>query len=261
MLNRIIQSSTIVTLLLAAVTLASDGAFAFTLIGAGKAVKGWAGNALELHVNPDNCPGEVDDLIDKAIAIWNEVPTLGILLKRGDDTRTTIDQALAGAASITPTVHCVTNMATVGLNPAVIPGVATGQQVDSQGHLNYGVLILNAEEGAAANVKTLNEELVVDVIAHEIGHILGLGHSSDTSALMYYDASKRKKASLAQDDVDGITYLYPRDELNGDNPFGGCAVIKGQRGRAAIDATLLALPAFLYLMTRFFQQRRRVRKA
>ncbi len=261
MFNRMTQLPVVVWLVAMTALMFSNGAFAFTLIGASKAVKGWAGTELELHINPDNCPDEVNDLMDKAINVWNEVPTFGILLRRGDDSTTTINEALAGTATTTPTVHCVTSMAAVGLNPAVIPGVATGQQVDSKGRLNYGVLILNAEEGAAANVKTLNEELVVDVIAHEIGHILGLGHSSDTSALMYYDASKRKKASLAQDDVDGITYLYPRDELTGDAVFGGCATIKGQRGRGTIDPTLVALPAFLYLLTRFFQQRRRMRKA
>lgn len=234
---------------------------AFTLIGTSKAVKGWATSELELHINPENCPDEVNDLMDKAIEVWNEVPSLGISLKRGDDSTTTISDALAGTATTSPTVHCVTDMAAVGLNPSVIPGVAMGQQLDSAGHLNYGVLILNAQEGASANVKTLNEELVVDVIAHEIGHILGLGHSSDTSALMYYDASKRKKASLAQDDVDGITYLYPRDELAGDAMFGGCAVIKGRSKSRGMDPTLMALPALLYFLTRLLEQRRRVRKA
>lgn len=233
----------------------------FTLLGASKAVKGWAGEELELHVNPENCPDAVNDLMDKAIAVWNEVPTVGIYLKRGDDATTTINEALAGTATTTPTVHCVTDMAALGLNPAVIPGVATGQQLDGNGRLNYGVLILNAQPGAPANVNTMNEDLVVDVIAHEIGHILGLGHSSDTSALMYYDASKRKKASLAQDDVDGITYLYPRDELAGDAMFGGCAVIKAGTTSRGMDPTLMALPALLYFLTRLLEQRRRVRKA
>jgi len=46
------------------------------------------------------------------------------------------------------------------------------------------------------------------VILHENGHVAGLGHSSDTSAVMYaYYGGPRR--DLHQDDVDGISFLYP----------------------------------------------------
>jgi hypothetical protein len=48
----------------------------------------------------------------------------------------------------------------------------------------------------------------IAVIAHEIGHALGLGHSEDQSALMYYRTVQLRQA-LGQDDIDGISYLYP----------------------------------------------------
>ena len=96
---------------------------------------------------------------------------------------------------------------------------------DGNGHLVAAALILNVQEGAAANINTFDSQLTVDVITHEIGHVLGLGHSADSNALMYFDASARKTPTLAQDDVDGITYLYTRDELGPDQMFGGCAVI------------------------------------
>lgn len=42
---------------------------------------------------------------------------------------------------------------------------------------------------------------------HEMGHLLGLGHSSDPDAVMfaYYSGVRRK---LNQNDVDGILALY-----------------------------------------------------
>lgn len=46
------------------------------------------------------------------------------------------------------------------------------------------------------------------VFTHENGHVVGLGHSSDPSALMYAYYSGAH-CGLAQDDIDGITYLYP----------------------------------------------------
>ena len=70
----------------------------------------------------------------------------------------------------------------------------------------------------------MDADVVKIVLAHEMGHLLGLGHSADTKALMYYDASAKTTLGLAKDDYDGITYLYPRDEIGKDKMF-GCAAI------------------------------------
>lgn len=46
------------------------------------------------------------------------------------------------------------------------------------------------------------------VILHENGHVAGLGHSADTGAVMYaYYGGVRRE--LHQDDIDGISFLYP----------------------------------------------------
>jgi peptidoglycan hydrolase-like protein with peptidoglycan-binding domain len=47
---------------------------------------------------------------------------------------------------------------------------------------------------------------LVTVALHELGHILGLGHSSDTSAVMY--AFYPQPNILQQDDINGIRSLY-----------------------------------------------------
>ncbi|XVF84880.1 hypothetical protein PTKIN_Ptkin17bG0074700 [Pterospermum kingtungense] len=47
------------------------------------------------------------------------------------------------------------------------------------------------------------------VAVHEIGHLLGLGHSSEEDAIMYPTISSRtKKVELANDDIQGIQSLY-----------------------------------------------------
>ena len=47
-------------------------------------------------------------------------------------------------------------------------------------------------------------------ILHELGHAAGLGHSAQTSALMYFQVSAgQNKRTLTQDDIDGIRAAYP----------------------------------------------------
>lgn len=54
----------------------------------------------------------------------------------------------------------------------------------------------------------------ITVAAHEFGHVAGLGHSRDISALMYggYQGARSQDGPiplLGQDDINGIVALYP----------------------------------------------------
>ncbi|XP_057443615.1 metalloendoproteinase 1-like [Lotus japonicus] len=65
---------------------------------------------------------------------------------------------------------------------------------------------------ASGDVTTSPVERAMDletVAVHEIGHLLGLGHSSDQNAIMYPLISSRvKKVDLTSDDIEGIRELY-----------------------------------------------------
>ncbi|MFW5920893.1 MAG: matrixin family metalloprotease, partial [Polyangiales bacterium] len=58
------------------------------------------------------------------------------------------------------------------------------------------------------------------IIAHEGGHYYGLGHSSDSSAIMYY-SYRGGTASINADDREGICTLYPGD---GGGTMGECDI-------------------------------------
>lgn len=54
---------------------------------------------------------------------------------------------------------------------------------------------------------TWGVQYVADIATHEIGHFLGLGHTNDSTATMYPTAMPGID-TLAQDDVNGVRFLY-----------------------------------------------------
>ncbi|CAL4940581.1 unnamed protein product [Urochloa decumbens] len=75
-----------------------------------------------------------------------------------------------------------------------------------------GRLHLDAAERWAVDMDAETARSAVDlesVATHEIGHVLGLGHSSSPKAVMYPSLSPRqKKAELTVDDIEGVQWLY-----------------------------------------------------
>ncbi|MBA0700588.1 hypothetical protein Goari_022074 [Gossypium aridum] len=72
-----------------------------------------------------------------------------------------------------------------------------------------GRLHYDADENWSTNNAIRPNQIDLETIAiHEIGHILGLGHSQDPNAIMYayYRTIQR---NLGRDDIAGIRALYP----------------------------------------------------
>jgi len=58
------------------------------------------------------------------------------------------------------------------------------------------------------NTDGINDFDVETVFLHENGHVLGLGHSIDFSAIMFPSYQKVNR-DLQQDDIAGVSFLYP----------------------------------------------------
>jgi len=209
----------------------STPVFAFTINGS-SALVGWHGDVLSFRVSSGSCSipeGDLNAAIDDAILIWNSIPTTRILLTRGETVTTKAAQVLSGDGNKgppTPVIICdpalsTTLQASSSSIPALTGLAANGLQI------NYGFILLNSESGRRANIANLSSDKLRIVLAHEMGHVLGLGHSANSKALMYFDATEKKTMSLSQDDMDGVTYLYPREESGGGKAF-ACASISNQ---------------------------------
>lgn len=112
----------------------------------------------------------------------------------------------------------------------------------------YVQLNISGSEGDIRNLTALTVEAA---IAHEIGHMIGFGHSEDPNALMYFsEGPSRVAVSLGQDDIDAMTYLYPRNELGGDGLMGCALVSAANKPFPPEGGALLAIPLLVWFFLR-----------
>lgn len=172
----------------------------------------------------------LDALIDEALQIWNGVPIADIFIFRGAHVNVSASDVLSGGSPLTPLIVCSSQFSSVTGAPANTVPAATVTTPD--GRMKLAVIYLNSQAEAAANIANIDRKKLVAMLTHEIGHSLGLGHSSQNEAVMYYSIANKPEAVLTQDDMDGLSYLYPRNEFVYE-PL-GCAVARDNSGGSAV---------------------------
>jgi hypothetical protein len=200
---------------------------AFTLLGNGRFFEPDTGEVLRLRIDQRGDDTLGLDASRRAVAdgfaAWNDVATAGVTLQDGGlttDLRT----------------DCEAGNHLVQFND---PAGTIDQPVDCTGVLAVGGLCSTTAEAKTFNGQTFNRGLralvtfadgwgacpqwvecnVAEVAAHEIGHAIGFGHSSEdpdetdpvlADATMYYLAHfDGRCGALREDDVAGAAFLYP----------------------------------------------------
>jgi predicted Zn-dependent protease len=244
----------------------ANAAFTLQVDTAGNEIAGWNTSTVTFDINYTDCiaqgvtADQLNGAIDTALGVWNSTLTSSINLVRGSSVTTTAAQIKAQTSAGNPLILCDSSMAAdSGISDTSnIPAAAQVLRVDSDYHIALAVIYINAEAGKATNVANIidHSNLLEVVLAHEVGHAIGLGHATESPALMYYDASLKTELGLARDDVEGITYLYPRKELLGGDGLFGCGTLNSRRspsgsgnGGGPLAVQFFGLLAFCGLVT------------
>lgn len=180
---------------------------------------------------------ELESLIEPAIKFWNNIPTSKLILENGgfsDPTNNinhgrlcapTDDTCINSApgnviAPVTDIVIACNDLAANYGSSTVlaltVPNNFSGRKISG------AVIIIN--ETAPTVFDELSRSDKIGVLAHEIGHAIGLGHTDDSAALMYF-RTVNLRTKLGEDDMRGVSYLYPI-VFDAGGILGGCATIE-----------------------------------
>lgn len=192
--------------------------------------RGFDKNKIDIHVANTDCSNagfstsRFRDLMEDAVEdYWNNIPTANLELNVKSVGSTDIagmDHADIFAAGLVP-AHSILAGCNEDAFSADDSGVLGGAQLICSGSTCRAVLIINSRPDSL--VSTIDTDQKIATIAHELGHAIGLGHTEFSHNLMYYKIGGKHQKWLGQDDIDGVTYLYPYED--DDAIIGGCGII------------------------------------
>lgn len=223
------------TLLPLALFLMIQNLNAFTLLSN---VPGWSGKELTVYLNKNNCTVDPEDAVKEAVKLWNSVSTAKLKLKIVVDSTRSLAGFTGFSYANVGGILCDTTFSTTTSTLGV------GTYAYSSGD-SFGYVRLNASGGTGDLSKFSGAERAA-IIAHEIGHMVNIGHTDSSDALMYYQISTKSDLSLSWDDLQAYTYLYPRNEI-GEDGFMACGSLKSSNGSGGSFGFVLALLAPLLL--------------
>jgi hypothetical protein len=160
-------------------------------------------------------------IVNNAIAMWTNVSTAQITLTRGPDLPVDVTTANINtyynnfSDGLNPVIYDTDGSITdlklgTGANNSVLGFAGSGGNGTSGCHYAEGRAVINGKLATSDTTMTV-------VLAHELGHFIGLDHTQLNSAQglsganypLMYPVAYRNSATLADDDISAITALYP----------------------------------------------------
>lgn len=205
--------------------LLSTQAFAFTFFGPYSNLSGFNVDDLYIYLNPSSCPQNFTNTLIQSIDIWNEVPMSRLNIHYGGTSPALASDLRTGNFQNRVVVACSTQFETDSQdsngNNACIGNclnqvyARSGVFVDNNQRLAKSYMVINMNSSAQANLGQLSQVQQQIVVAHELGHTLGLGHTDVPEALMYAYIDNKSELKLHRADQQGLSFLYPYETTLG----------------------------------------------
>jgi len=178
------------------------------------------GQSITYHVNPANCPvaGGGQAEISRAMAAWPNQSGANISLQMGSQTaacgldfdgQNEISFGDCKSQLPPPTGGCTGIIAMTSVEYSSQSEVVSG--------INFQALVeTHTVFARGMDCILANSENLAEIMCHELGHSIGLAHSGDPNAIMYFMAHGHgRDATLAADDKAGVLVVYPSGATGG----------------------------------------------
>jgi hypothetical protein len=204
------------TLLICTFCIFSPFAHAFTLISSTGAH--FPVSDVPIDYNDSSCSSafttaQLTSYIEGAIGqYWNSIPSAGMKLSLGNSSTSAPS---FGNPLVNNRILVVCRTSWSGGASALAVGTMSWTSTQTGGLMDLNI------GGGSADLRNTSDAGKIRVIAHEMGHALGLGHSDKDYALMYFQLVSQ--SGISEDDEAGFTYLYPSSMSNA---FTNCAGIQ-----------------------------------
>ena len=201
--------------------------------------KGWANSEISIRWNPSNCTvpagktvDEYEVLISESLNYWNNIPSSSLKIKYLGQTKLSISSGTWTWTDFRILLFCTSaNTYTwpygAAANDAVTVNGSTGTNI------NYGYVYLPSGYG---NTTSLSDDEYLREgflnLIHNVGHVLGFGHSENAESIMGYNGNYYSKIFfgitplVAADDALAASFLYPK--RNADARLFGCSTANAQ---------------------------------
>ncbi|MEX0786661.1 MAG: matrixin family metalloprotease [Dehalococcoidia bacterium] len=162
------------------------------------------------NYNPANDPVDGETVLLNTHATWNNVPTSSFVFSYGGTT--TRCPSLVDECSGPQTFDGYNDVAYMNLSGPcnAFFGCTLGVTWFSTS-IDEADMALNTKASWVHDCSSPGNDIDAETVTlHENGHVLGLGHTDVSGAVMeaFYGGAN---CSLHQDDEDGVTFLYPDD--------------------------------------------------
>lgn len=160
-------------------------------------------SVIDIYVNSSNGQGLSDAFVQNQAALstaeWNNHSAITL---RKNSTNSSADDAL--------------NEIYFSTNPEIftgtgVIGITEVTYKNNSGEIVSADILINDNYVFSQNVNDV--EFLGNVITHELGHLLGLGHSQVQGASMFY-ALTRGQSKVDSDDKAGLYSIYPNGDIS-----------------------------------------------